>query len=469
MKLLSLFAGGGGLDIGLEQAGFSTVLANELEEHGCKTLEENRRLSTLKPKEFDGWFNKQISQKCYRNIKDHEVLELRNRLKPALEHNRQILKHAKIIRGDIRKYSSTELANIAGVKVGELTLIAGGPPCQPFSRAGKRETLNVSDGQLFLEFVRIVDDLKPRWFLFENVKGLILSKTITITRRCNDCGETQLVSFDERRQFLEEEVTQLTCDCGSNLTSITSQNVKGGSLEIILNEFERIGYKCKVKVLNAADFGAPQIRERLIIVGSRDGEDFIFPKPTHASSTISNVYQPSLFSASADLRPWVTMYEAIWREGHPEFGELDSEQASLWVKNVVRPHDEPVTWSLHRPSPTIGAHQAAKLAIAPNGVPDKQLYRQQWHTKGRRQGDTPPVYVKHANLSDSELLRLQTFPDSWYLYGTRMQRAFQIGNAVPVILAQVIGRAIIKASMAGAGDQQLYKHEYNENALRQAI
>jgi DNA (cytosine-5)-methyltransferase 1 len=139
------------------------------------------------------------------------------------------------------------------------------------------------------------------------------------------------------------------------------------------------------------------------------------------------------------------MLDALWAKGHPAFGKLDPEVAVLWVKNVVRPHAEPVTWSLNRPSPTIGAHQAAKLAIAPNGVPEAQLRRQQWHLKGHRQGDLPPVFVKHEYLTDLELLTLQTFPSGWYLYGTRMQRAFQIGNAVPVTLGHALGQAIMAA------------------------
>ena len=112
---------------------------------------------------------------------------------------------------------------------------------------------------------------------------------------------------------------------------------------------------------------------------------------------------------------------------------------------MVRPHDEPVCWTLDRPSPTVGAHQAAKLAIAPDGVPEEQILRQQWHTNGHRQGDSPPVNVRHAYLSDAELLILQSFPEDWYLFGTRMQRAFQVGNAVPPKLAEIVGKSIIQA------------------------
>ena len=140
------------------------------------------------------------------------------------------------------------------------------------------------------------------------------------------------------------------------------------------------------------------------------------------------------------------MYDALWRKGQSRYGKLNLKKAVLWVKNVVRPHAEPVTWPLTRVAPTIGAHQGAKLALAPFGVPQEQLRRQQWHTLGRRQGDLPPVFVEHEYLTDEELLKLQTFPGDWYLFGTRMQRASQIGNAVPPCLARHVGSAILEAS-----------------------
>jgi DNA (cytosine-5)-methyltransferase 1 len=441
LKLLSLFAGAGGLDMGLEQAGFTTVVANELEPHACQTLIENQKLATLSPAEFAAWFNVQLKQKCYSSIGHDDLIVLKCRLKSFVgKHN--LLQSAKIIPADVRSVRSEEFAEAARVKPGQLALIAGGPPCQPFSRAGKRESVDVSEGQLFREFVRIVNDLRPRWFLFENVKGLVLTKTDVVRCHCHDCGSASVISFDERLEYFKEPRDGKTCPvCCSDLTKCRLEQQAGGSLDIILREFSAIGYKCTHKILNAADFGAPQLRERLIIVGSRDGERFIWPKASHGSAN-ANGSQRQLFDVDSQKRPWLTMRDALWSEGHHEFGPLDPTRAVLWVKNVVRPHDEPVTWSLDRPSPTIGAHQAAKLAIAPEGVPEEQLLRQQWHTLGKRQGDLPPVPVRHAYLTDEELLTLQTFPRYWYLYGTRMQRAFQIGNAVPIVLAKALGRAL---------------------------
>jgi DNA (cytosine-5)-methyltransferase 1 len=353
------------------------------------------------------------------------------------------MKDAVIVEDDIRRLSSEMLLSLAESAAGEIFLVAGGPPCQPFSRAGKRQSVEAEDGRLFLEFVRVVEDVRPRWFLFENVKGLILTKTDVVSGSCKHCYLNWTVSFEERLSHLGGLPLSSSCPkCQSVEVEMTTNRVAGGTLDIILGEFEALGYECHSTILNAADFGTPQLRERLIIVGSRDHERFQWPYPTHQNARARKA--PTLFE-SAITPEWRGIGDALWSNGHPAYGQLDRDKAVLWVKNVVRPHDEPVTWPLNRPSPTIGAHQAAKLALAPFGVPAEQLARQQWHTLGRRQRDLPKVFVEHRYLSDDELLKLQTFPESWYLFGTRMQRAAQIGNAVPVVLAAALGGAILAA------------------------
>lgn len=451
-SLVSLFAGAGGLDLGLEQAGFDTLAVSELEFHACETLRQNQNLSQLSLSDFDQWFENQMKQRCYSKISKKEYQILRDRIAP-IPGIRAMLSNAKIFEGDIRSVSSLDLMAAAEVSRGELTLVAGGPPCQPFSRAGKRATVEAEDGRLFMEFVRVVNDMQPRWFLFENVKGLAQSRTLVPYCVCRQCSSQNLIPFVERTKALAGDLTFLKCEnCQSDDVYIDSKDMRGGSLEIILAEFESIGYKCEHKILNSANFGVPQSRERLFIVGSRDNEKFTWPKETYYSpptmakfDQLDKQSQLQLLDSEISMQPRLTVADVLWLNGHPEFGELDTSRARLWVKNVVRPHDEAVTWSLNRPSPTVGAHQAAKLAIAPDGVPPEQLARQQWHTKGHRQRDLPPVDVRHAMLSDEDLLRLQTFPPNWYLYGTRMERAFQIGNAVPPILGKVMGEAILSA------------------------
>lgn len=442
-NLISLFAGAGGLDLGLEMAGFTTKVANELESHACETLRQNKRINRLDTNGLANFIQCALRQKCYAANTDKEKQALFSRLKQR--NNGKFLQEAEIIEGDIRNVSSQQF--IDALHGEEIFCIAGGPPCQPFSKAGKQETLDCAkNGDLFFEFVRVVKDLRPKWFIFENVKGLSFAKTDVLYSLCKECDNRVIAPFDVRRIYRDGKVKAVPCEaCRSTNTIGIVRNETGGSLKIIFNELQKLGYLCEYHILNAADFGAPQIRERLFIIGSREGKRIDWPQPTHVKQELASGQMQLFDTDESAAKPWVTMFEALWQQGHPEYGNIDKNSAVLWVKNVVRPHDEPVTWNLNRPSPTIGAHQGAKLAIAPFGVPDQQIFRQQWHTKGRRQGDTPPVFVEHAYLTDEELLTLQTFPRWWYLHGTRMQRAFQVGNAVPPLLGKVIGEAILTA------------------------
>jgi DNA (cytosine-5)-methyltransferase 1 len=448
LSCVSLFSGAGGLDIGLEQAGFTTLFANEIEKYACETLRQNKALNGVPISHFGNWFEETVAtQRCYGKARSADMKLLSDRLKEAVKLNFRHLANATISENDIRDISADEILRVTRTSKGEIDLMAGGPPCQPFSRAGKREMVECEKGQLFMEFVRLVDGVRPRWFLFENVKGLILHNAEIALRKCANCGNEEALEFQLREQLRGEDAINREC-CKCFITGehkIGWHNQRGGSLDIIRAEFERLGYRCHDKVLNAADFGAPQSRERIFIVGSRDHEPFQWPIATHCDPKLLNSVVSDLFERSERRLPWTTAKQALFQEGHWRYGDLDDRHAVLWVKNVVRPHDEPVTWSLDRIAPTVGAHQSAKLAIAPYGVPVEQLFRQQWHVLGRRQGDTKPVFVEHEYLTDAELLGLQTFPASWYLHGTRMERAFQIGNAVPPILAKAVGEAIMKA------------------------
>ncbi len=437
--LISLFTGAGGLDLGLEQAGFTTKIANELEPQACETLRKNKELCNLSSAKVNEFITKSLEQKCFKHLTSIEEELFFKRIRKHTN-KEKYLQESTVIEGDIRNISSSKFSSMLGSD--ELYCIAGGPPCQPFSKAGKQKSFDCAkNGDLFYEFVRLVGDLHPKWFVFENVKGITFTKTDVIYQKCLSCKSQEIIPFKMRQEFENLKHNNECIKCGSTNTEWKIENVAGGSLNIIVNEFKKLGYQCSYKVLNAADYGAPQIRERLFIIGSREGKVFQWPEPTHQKSKNSNCQQDMF--ATNNIKPWVTMYDALWPGTHPIYGKFDKNMAKLWVKNVVRPHDEPVTWNFDRPSPTIGAHQGAKLAFAPNGVPENQLYRQQWATKGRKQGDTPPVPVEHVYLSDGELLKLQTFPEWWYLHGTRMQRAFQIGNAVPPILGRAIGQAII--------------------------
>jgi len=191
MKVISLFSGAGGLDIGFEQAGFEIVVAVEADPACCNTLRKNR---------------------------------------PSLT----------VFEGDVSEITGAEILKAAGLKRSEAALVIGGPPCQSFSLAGKRMGLDDKRGSMILEFSRLVHEILPKAFLMENVKGML-----------------------------------------------NWQN--GKAIEAVLNEFKNPAlykgkeyiYDISYSVLNAADYGVPQRRERLFIVGNRLGKKFEFPEPTH--------------------------------------------------------------------------------------------------------------------------------------------------------------------------------------------
>lgn len=190
LKIISLFSGAGGLDLGFEAAGFKTVVAVEIDKSCCETLKANRP-----------------------NI--------------------------NVINKSVAEVTGKELLEAANLKKGEPALVIGGPPCQSFSLAGLRKGLDDDRGKLLFEFVRIVRETLPKGFVLENVRGL--------------------ANWD-----------------------------KGKALKILIDELGRpindngITYKYTIsppQIMNAIDYGVPQVRERLILVGNRLGKDFIYPPP----------------------------------------------------------------------------------------------------------------------------------------------------------------------------------------------
>lgn len=189
-KVISLFSGAGGLDIGFESAGFSIAVAVEVDPSCCDTLRTNR---------------------------------------PNLP----------IINKNITEVTSEEILKTANLAPLEAALVIGGPPCQSFSLAGLRKGLDDERGKLLFEFVRIVRETLPLGFVLENVKGL--------------------TNWDSGRalKMLIEELSKPIEYCGKE-------------------------YKYTItppKVLNAVDYGVPQFRERLILVGNREGKSFNYPTP----------------------------------------------------------------------------------------------------------------------------------------------------------------------------------------------
>jgi len=170
-----------------------------------------------------------------------------------------------IIEGDIHTVNPVDLLEQLQIAPGELDLLFGGPPCQPFSLAGKKLGLNDERGVLLFEIVRFARIIKPKAILLEQVKGLLASKG--------------------------------------------PEGKRGEAFGLFLQELERIGYTPKWQVCRAADYGVPQLRERVFIVATYGKNGFQFPDPTHAQTT----NQPNLL----DLKPYVTVGEALFGLGEP--------------------------------------------------------------------------------------------------------------------------------------------------------
>lgn len=147
----------------------------------------------------------------------------------------------KVLGGDIRNIEPETMLQLSGLHKGEPFLICGGPPCQPFSTAGKRLGINDPRGSLFMDYIRMIDYIRPRFFIMENVKGLMSAPLKHVPAAEYDKNDP--------KQKL------------------------GTVLDVILAEFDKLGYKTVYGILDAVNYGVPQFRERFVLIGSRDNED----------------------------------------------------------------------------------------------------------------------------------------------------------------------------------------------------
>lgn len=335
---VSLFSGAMGLDLGLEKAGINFRMHQDFDASCYQTMLANNR--------------------------------------PGMA-------------GDIRRITSSDILTATGFQTGEPFLLAGGPPCQPFSTAGKRLGINDPRGSLFMDYVRMVDELRPRFFVFENVKG----------------------------------ITSISVDEGGK---------PGEVLEIIITELEKLGYSTVHSLLDAVYYGVPQFRERMIIIGSRDHEDIFLPCPTH----FQRHQNPDML--------WRTVGDAIHDiENDDSPCDHFSEERLKYLRMVPEGgnwHDLPADV---QPVAMGGAWKSGGGKVG--------FYRRLSYNQPSPTLVTSPVQkatmlchpVKDRPLSVREYARIQQFPDDWKITGTTANLYKQIGNAVPVGLAEAVGRAII--------------------------
>jgi len=376
-NVISLFSGGMGLDLGLEATGRFRVLACvEKEPTFCETIRRNQRAGRLSP-------------------------------------------DLKVFEGDITGIDPARVVEATGLAPGEVDLVVGGPPCQSFSTAGRRGTVQDPRGTLLWQFLRYVAVVKPRFFLMENVRGLLSAalKHRPISKRPEKSGPP-----------------------------LTPEEESGSVVRMFANDLQRIAdaiFHMDCFEVNAVNYGAPQIRERALFIGNRYNAVVDFPDPSHGPSDESDD-GPTLFCTEPNGRkPWRTLRDAIGglRDEHPVVMDFSPRKKKYLA--MVPP--------------------GSNWRSLPQDVQKESMGRA-WFAKGGRSGwwrrltfDLPcPTLVtmpNHAStslchptetraLSICEYARIQEFPDDWEFAGKASEQYAQVGNAVPTRLGRVAGDVI---------------------------
>ncbi|EFC0650253.1 DNA cytosine methyltransferase [Escherichia coli] len=352
---LSFFSGAMGLDLGLEKAGFKTLLACEIDKSARKTIKKN---------------------------------------KPDMA-----------LIGDIRDYSSQEILEHAGLSLGdEVDLIMGGPPCQAFSTAGKRLGFEDERGNVFLKYLETVFEIRPRYFIIENVRGLLSAPL-------------------QHRPHSER---------GEDFPPLKNEEQAGGVLSYIYRMIKANGYSCSFELYNAANFGVPQTRERVVMLCSRDGRKIPYLEPTHSQA------------GEFGLPVWKTFAETVADLNGIHHTHLDFPEKRKKYYRMLGPGEY---W---KNLPIELQKEALGNSFFSGGGKTGFLRRLSW--------DKPsPTLVTHPAmpatdlahpeevrpLSIEEYKKLQQFPDSWAIEGKLLDQYKQLGNAVPVGLGYAIGKHLI--------------------------
>lgn len=297
--------------------------------------------------------------------------------------------------GDITKFSAQEILNMAKIpKDRKVDVIFGGPPCQAFSTAGNRKAFDDVRGNVFLKYLSIVSDIRPTYVVIENVRGLL---------------STPFIYKDMK------------------------EPIKGGAMMIIIDKLKEIGYTVSFNLYNAAYFGAPQIRERVVIIGKL-GEDKVgYLKPTHNENGTNG------------LKPWRTLKDAfdnipINVEHHyVEFPEKRLKyyrllkEGQYWKDLPLDLQKEALGKSFY-----LGGGKTGFLRRLSYNKPSPTLV-----TNPTMPATDLAHPIEDRPLSVEEYKSIQEFPNDWKVCGTILDQYKQIGNAVPIKLGEAIAKTII--------------------------
>ena len=345
-----------GLDLGLEAAGFRTAIAVEINRYAVETLRKNRA-------------------------------------------------KLPIIHKPIEQVSSDDILREANLLAKDVCVVTAGPCCQSFSTVGSRESITDPRGNLFRHFIRVVSDIRPRFFVMENVKG-ILSAAV-------------------KHRPLNER--------GPGNPYLRRDEQLGSALRVILRELGGLGYYVIYGLLNCADYGVPQNRLRVIFLGSRDGENISIPKATH-----------SLHGENGFL-PWVTLRDAIGKlsDPDPEYTEFSDDRIDLLKMLKAGENWIDLPTKFHKKA--LGAARKSwggRTGFCRRLRWDKPAPTLTTSPVGRATTLCHPTRLRP--LTVREYAALQQFPKDWQFVGSIQQRYVQIGNAVPVGLGESLGLSLRK-------------------------
>lgn len=371
MEIWSFFSGAMGLDLGLHQAGLKTTLAVEIDRWCCETIRGNL---------------------------------------PSLD----------LIEGDVRKLTGANLRAHRHFN-GEVFLMVGGPPCQSFSPGGKRSGLSDSRGNLIYEYFRLIAEIQPKYFIFENVAHIT---TAALRHRKIEDRPGQhwsLKRYSERSAPSQEGVAPLDPD-----------ELSGSALRQLLTDITSLNYTVSFGILDAAEYGVPQHRLRFVMLGSK-----LSPPPTLPIATHGKPDSGTL--------PFVTLRECIYDLiDEPGLHSSYTKQMAYYFSFIP----EGGSW---RSLPEDLQREAMGASYYSGGGKTGFFRRLRWNApaptitgRANRKGSAVCHPTITRPLSVKECARIQTFPDDWEFYGPMNQQYLQIGNAVPVGLGRAIATSIIE-------------------------
>jgi len=298
-----------------------------------------------------------------------------------------------LLEGDVHEVSSREILRAAGLRRGQADVLIGGPPCQPFSKSGYWATgdsrrLDDDRSDTLGAYLRVLRDTKPRAFLLENVRGLAYQ------------------GKDEGLQLLLEGIEEVNRQAGTR-------------------------YCVSWATLDAADYGVPQHRERVFLIGSRDGTPFEFPEPTHGAGDAGELF--------SSREPYRTAWDAIGDLEEPTNDPALQVGGKWGALLPTIPEGENYLWHTNRGGgyPLFGwrrRYWTFLLKLAKS--------RPSWTIQAQPGTATGPFHWSSRRLTAEELCRIQTFPNGMRFRCGRTEIQRMLGNAVPSLLAETLAREI---------------------------